>query len=229
MNIYTIIESASKKTIFFYAIIILFFIYFFRSKQIGLNVFLAILLSVSVIIYLYQRDEVKHESEQKIHDTKLKAIKPPTTYFADKNDIIDFFFSVQDFYVLNPQVYEDVIDNVDSFLNIHRIIHMGVTYPNDYYEIAKDKKEEALNSFQALIYVMPDDDIMLDKFNRGHRRLETLLNKYLNEMYDICNNDLIMKGYNIYIHPINTGPDGYNKECDETMSKIEKDYSFKFY
>jgi hypothetical protein len=229
MGIYTIVESTDKKTIFYYCIIIIFSIYFFRSKNIGLNVILALFLGTVIISYIHERSEIINDTEQKERKLKINTIKPPTKYFENKDDVINFFFSVQDFYHLNPQVYEDVIDNVDAFLNIHRILNIGTDYSEDYYQIAKDKKSEALNSFQALIYSLPDNTIILEKHERANKRLETILNKYLNEMYDICGDYIIKHGYNIYRHPINIGPDGYNKEVDEEYVKVQKDFSYKFY
>jgi hypothetical protein len=194
-----------------------------------LNVLLALAIGVVVIYYISERNEAVHTTDEKKAKLKLDTIKPPTRYFEGKTDVIDFFFSVQDFYHYNPQIYEDVIDNVDAFLNILHVLKLGTKYCDDYFDVAKQKKDEALNSFQALIYSIPDDTILTDKLVRSHERLETILNKYTNEMYDICDKSLKRNGYNIFRHKPNLGPDAYNKEMGENNVGIQKDYTFAFY
>ena len=73
-----------------------------------------------------------------------------------------------------------------------------------------------------MIFTLPTDKIMTDKFNRSHKRLNTLLTKYLDEMYGICKLSLIRNGYSTYRLALNTGPEEYNKYDN-------KDYTYKFY
>lgn len=224
MGLYTTLESLDRERIFFYAGIIIFAIFFFRDKTIGLNVILALVLAVVVISYFYEKSEVSTEIEEKQQEVKLDAIHPPTKNFGDKDDIIDFFFSVQDFYHYNPQTYEDTVDLVDIFLKIHKIVYIGTVYCDDYYKIAETKKAAALNSFHAIIHSLPDDHLIVEKFDRAHKRLETILTKYLNEIYNQCKNSLVTKGYNIHRRAINLGPKEYNNFTDAS-----KDYTFDFY
>ena len=70
--------------------------------------------------------------------------------------------------------------------------------------------------------MLPNDPIITDKFNKAHNELNEILNKYLNEMYEIYLNILHKDGYNIYRHPINIGPKEYN-----TYSGL--DNAFHFY
>lgn len=229
MGLYTTIEAIDKQSLFLYVVIFLFFIFFFRSKIIGLNIFLALLIGFIVSSYIHEKNQVSRDIEHKQQKKKLDTIMPPNKEFKNRDDIINFFFSIQDFYHLNPLAYEDTVDNVDAFMTIHKIISTGTQFCSDYYIVAKDRKSDALNSFQTFIYAISDDAVVIDKFNRAHKRLETILNKYLNEMYDMCMNSLIINGYNIYRRAINTGPDEYNKETTADYTKVEQDFTFKFY
>lgn len=229
MDIYTLLDSANKNYTYMFAAIMLFLIYYFRSKDVKLNLLLALAIGVVVVYYISERNEKIHTTEEKKAKVKLDAIRPPTKYFEGKQDVVDFFFSVQDFYHYNPQVYEDVIDNVDTFLNILHVLNLGTKYCDDYFDVAKQKKSEALNGFQALIFSIPDDTVVTEKLVRSHKRLETIMNKYFNQMYDICFKSLKRNGYSIFRHPPETGPDAYNKQVGENGVGIQKDFTFDFY
>lgn len=222
MNIYFFLENTEKRIIFLYVGVLLFLIFIFRNRDIKLNILLALFIGAITILYIHQKNEASNIREQKQQELKLETIKPPTTKFKDRDDIIDFFFSVQDFYHYNPQTYEDAVLNVEELLVVHKVISIGTKYCDYYYNLAEERKGEALNAFHALIYSLPDNLIILEKFNRAHKRLETILNKYINEIYDMCKNDLIRNGYNIHRRVINTGPSEYNKYDNEN-------FTFQFY
>ena len=224
MSIYSFTSSISKHTAFLYGGIFLFFIFFFRDKLIGLNVILALIIATITVWYIHDKTEVSKNIEQKQQEEKLDTIRPVPKEFEGRNDIIDFFFSVQDYYRYNPETYEEVIDNVDAFFKIHNVLFINTEYPDDYYQIADSKKRNALNSFQSLIYSLPDNEFVLEKFNRAHKRLETILNKYLNEMYDQTRDFLIKNGFNIHRRAINLGPKEYNQYFTNS-----KDFTFQFY
>ena len=208
--IYNWSESLDSKTTFLYIFIFLLIIWYFRDKHIGLNMIMVLIVSYFVISYIYQKQITTDQIEEAQMKQKHDAIRPKDNNLEGKSDLIDFFFSVQDFYRYNPQTYEECMDDIDVFLEIYKIIFIGTKYCNDYYQIANSKKNNALNCFHALIYNLPNDKNITDKFNRAHKRLETILNKYLNEMYSKCEQELVINGYNIYTTNINTGPTEYN-------------------
>lgn len=210
MVLYDWSESLDGKTTFIYVVIFLTIIWYFRDKQIGLNMFMVLIVSYVIISYIYQKQLTTNQLEENQMETKHEAIRPKDNNFKGKTDLIDFFFSVQDFYVYNPQTYEECIDNIDILLEIHDIIFNGTDLCYDYYQIADTKKNNALNCFHSLIYKIPNVKVITDKFNRAHKRLETILNKYINEMYSKCEQELLINNYNINTKIINTGPTEYN-------------------
>lgn len=224
MGLYTITESFNKTTTFLALIIIIFSIFYFKNKRIGLNIFLGLIISIAIISYINERNVVLKEEAQEQQNIEYEAIKPTSENIKEHNELIDFFFSIQDFYRYNPPAYEEMIDNVQSFLEVYNIINIGTKACDDYFKIADSKRMNALNALQSLIYTIPVEKMVIDKFDRAHERLETLLNKYLNEMLDSCNNNLIMNGYNIYRHPNHPGPKEANVYTD-----FDKEFTYQFY
>ncbi len=221
MGIFSLIDSFDNKSLFFYIGIILLLILYFRNKIIGLNIILALAFGVIIILYLNDAKTFRNELEKKQQAHKLSMIKPPPKKIADKNDIIDLLFSIQDLYPYNPEAYEEMVDNIDAFMTIYDIIKTDPVFCEYYYQIGESKKSNAINALQSLIFNLPNNKIVEDKLTRAYKRLDTILTKYINELYKICDNDLTTKGFDITRKIINTGPKEYNVY-------EEKDYSYQF-
>jgi hypothetical protein len=222
MGIYALIESFNSKEIFVNATIILVFMFFFMKLSIGLNIILGLVLAVTCILYLTERKTNANKIEHEQMERKIESIKPEPTNFVHDKDLIDFTFSVQDFYVFNPQAYEEFVDNVNAFKSLYDNVFNDKKFANYYYQIATSKKNNALNAFHSIIFCLPNDKIFTEKFDRAHKRLETILNKYINELYDRCDHYLIEDGYDILKRPLNRGPGAFNDYFD-------KDFTYQFY
>ena len=155
---------------------------------------------------------------------KIDAIRPTPKNFEKFDDVIDFYFSIQDFYKFNPQTYEESIENIEAFFKIYDIIFTGTPQPDYYYQIAESKKNNAINALHALIYNLPNSRIVNEKLIRAHKRLETILNKYLNQLYDHCTQKIIKEGRDWYTRQINIGPKEYN-----TYFNLNKSFTYQFY
>jgi len=222
MGIYELIESYNNKEIFRNSVIIIIFLFIFMNLSIGLNIVFGLILAFCCILYLtgkkYSTDKIEIDENNK----KLEYLKPTPTKITDDKNIVDFIFSVQDFYVFNPLAFEEFIDNLDAFKTIYLNIFNDSKLSHYYYQIADSKKNNALNAFHSLIFSLPNNKVYTEKFNRAHKRLETILNKYINEIYDECDQNIIKYGYDLKRTPINKGPKEYNHYFD-------KDFSYQFY
>lgn len=222
MGVFTLIDSFDNYELFRNIVIVLIFLFIFLRLTIGLNIILGLILAVIVVLYLTEKQTIINEVEKKIFDTKLKTIKPVPKVLREDKDIVDFIFSIQDFYVFNPLAYEEMIDNIDSLITLRDTIFDDAKFANQYYQIAESKKNNALNSFHSLIFTLPHSKIFTEKFNRAHKRLETILNKHLNEMYNQCNYYIKQDGKDVLKRQINIGPKEYNHYFD-------KDFTYQFY
>ena len=110
----------------------------------------------------------------------------------------------------------------NAFKSLYENVFADKKFANYYYQIATSKKNNALNAFHSIIFSLPNDKTFTEKFDRAHKRLETILNKYLNELYDKCDYYLIEDGYDILKRPLNKGPRAFNNYFD-------KDFTYQFY
>lgn len=223
MSIYPIIDGITDQRTFLYVCIILFAILYFRHVEIKLNIFLALIIGLIVVWYMYDKNYIELDTEKREMEEELNNIIPHPKNFEGRNDIIDFFFSIQDLYYYNPLAYEEAIDNTDSFFELYRYVFLDVEQCDDYFTMASDKKRNALNALHSIVVNMPDNKMVMDKLDRAHKRLNTLLTAYENEMYEHCRDLLIRDGYNVYRRAINTGPLEANQYIDSNL------YSYQLY
>ena len=221
MNLYKFLESIDNDTLFIYIIITLISLFVFLKYDITLNIIFALFIAVIIIIYLNDKKVTASEAEQE--DTKVKsdAIIPKSEIIDQNDKLLDFIFSIQDFYAYNPPAYEEFIANIESILKLQKDINTGVRNCAQYYTVMEMKVRNALNALSSILYMLPNDPYVTNKFNRAHKRLNTLLTELLNEVYAICNNDLINNGFNVNTLLIHTGPKEYN-----IYSKNDGSYEF---
>lgn len=215
MNPYNFLESIDNQTIFFYVVIILVFLLIFKNRNIGLNIILALIISGIFISYFYSKKVTTSFQEEERYQKKLNSIRPQPLDFEDKRDIIDFLFSIQDMYVYNPPAYEEMVENLTAFFQVYRDMKTGVSHCGYHYQIAESKKQNALNNLHSTIYTIPDDKQATDKYNRAHKRLDTLLTVYMNELYNICNDKILKNGLNWRTKFIEKGPRAKNYFTDD--------------
>lgn len=219
-DLYDSLRRVSNKNLFFYIIILITGLFYLHNKKRSVEILVAL---VPMLILINELNVRQQKIEANDNENKIEAIRPqPKQDMTEDKNLFDFLFSVQDFYEYNPQAYEEVIDNIDNILEIKKIIFRGSPYMDQYYQIAVSKKSNALNAFHSLIFNLPNNNFVTEKFNRAHKRLETILNVYINEMYDETQRNLISTGLDITKQVINLGPKEYNVYDDQ-------EYTYQFY
>ena len=198
------------------AIIFIILILFF-NLSINLNIFLGLIL-FAIIVYFYRKNKKEQILPNNDKKKNYKTIEQFSKYATNKLDINDFLFSIQDFYVFNPQAFEELIYNIDVFFKTYEKVFIDNDLCNYYFQIAQSKKNDALNSLHSILFNLPNNKLYTQKLDNADQRLETLLNIYLNKLYQKCTQNLMQFGLNIYKKQINIGPKEYNTYSNENFS-----------
>lgn len=182
-------------SIFLYFVIALIAIVYFRSINVELNVVLGLTLAFILIFVLYKLETSNKENMELLHQTKAENIYPPTTNIKKYGDLTDFIFSIQDFYIYNPQAFEDMVKATDTFLEIYEEVLIDPSLAGRHYDNANAQKLLALNHLHSIIIMIPSSKLLIEKLNASLQQFEELLNNYLTVIYD-TNTDYIKKyGY----------------------------------
>lgn len=226
MELYEFTERIGKDTVFKYVIIMIFIYFVFRSRNIGLNVLLALFIGYVIVKYIDDKDRDKNLSNFVQQKEKKRIIVPNLPEdLLDKEDLVDFIFSIQDIYHYNPPEFENMIDSINSFMELHKIVMIDNTVADTYWNILEDMKRKSVNHLHNIIYSIEESKFVIDKLNRAHKRLETLLLNYLNEVYDEYNKKIVLKGYDIDTKLINLGPKPYNIDSVDSIDIKKNIYS----
>lgn len=210
MNLYEYINSFNSKAIFLYLFIFVVLLYFFKGTNIGINIILALAVGFGIVIYLNSGQQSSADNLKNQMDLKYRHIRPQPTNVKNYPELIDFIFSIQDFYVMNPQAYEEMIDSIDSFMSLYQDSLIEPKLANQSFNMADTKKHNALNSLQSIIFNMPTDKNVTNKLKVAIRTLEKILNNYLEKMYHASQESLYKNGFDNRYNTIDFGPKPHN-------------------
>lgn len=209
--------NINASSLFLYCVIICVCIIYFRSINITLGSIIGLIIAALIIYVVHKREIETLENKDKLHKIKSDNIRPLPEKITKYEDLTDLIFSIQDFYMYNPQSFELMIKSIDILLDIYENCIVDNSLSGQLYENAKNHKLLALNYLQSVIIMIPSDKILIEKLNTSMRELESLLNKYLSEIYERNINYINEKGYfnNSKIMDLNMSPYNQYSEHDE--------------
>lgn len=199
-----------NKTFFFYIIIFIGIIYAFSSVQIGLNIFFGTLVSFIVIYYLYNNYKEKQETENKTKSFQEANLLPKPEIFSEHSDIVKYLFSIQDFYIYNPQAYEEMTTNLALFFRTYKEANENKKQAGINHGLMLTYKSNAVNALHSIIHGIPDTTKYTDKLNESIVILQEVLDEYLIKIERLQKEYLFEYGYNNETKLIHKGELPYN-------------------
>lgn len=208
----------NKEELFVYIIIIIIFLAVFCRLSIGLNIVLGLFLAIILIIYLQTKKNEESNITEEHKETKIKTIKPSTINHLKKySELIDFLFSIQEFYSFNPPNYEDMVDSLEDFLIIYEEVMVDKQLAGINYSLAEQKRSDALNALHSIILRSPvvRHKYYNDKLSLARERLDFILSAYLDNIIEINKKNIVEFGYNNKTVIIDEYPkaSNYYSEC----------------
>lgn len=215
LNLYEYINEIDKSSIFFFVIVFLIFVIFFKNYELKINSIVGIFFAFFYIIYMNEKNKKTKNDDIYLRQKKAIVIEPEVKKLNKYDDVIDFLFSIQDFYIYNPQAYEEMHKSITNFFVVYEDILKNNKQTNYLFSIADKNMSDSINHLQSFIYNTPENDTnVINKLHVAIDVLEKILNKYLNELYDI-HMDNLKDGYDINYKIINLGPKEYNYYGEE--------------
>ena len=233
------IKIPNKKILFNYIFILLLFIFIFNKFEIKLNFIFGIFIAVLIILYSdkYTKNEINNNNN--IKQTKINHIRPPlSNNITEYNNIVDFLFSIQEFYSYSPANYQDMVDNIDNFFILYNQSNKIPKVSGINYTIAQKYKSKSLNSLQTLIFSLPSSvhKYYIDKLDRATEQLDFMLSSYLQDIYTINDNYVKSNDININTKFLNNNkddkpkPSNYFEELNlDDKMKLSKNVTLELY
>ena len=186
-NIISFLFSINKKE---YMIIIVIFCLLFKIFN-NSYIITIIMFNIMCIFFILYKQKINT-----VNAVKINTLYPKSKYVEKSPDIYNFLFSVQEFYDYNPNIYTNIIINLDKFLEIYNDILIDNSFAGKYYDIINDIKYEILSLFQSFIFKLPDDNFVVRKYNDAKYKLEDILNKYTTHVFNINRKYIKKNGIN---------------------------------
>lgn len=210
-------NSTSKiKYIFYITPIILIFI--LTKFNIKLNVLVALLISGIAILYINYKNQSDENNVKEIYKIKQNLIRPKSEIINKYDQYVDFLFSIQDFYAYNPPAYENLIENLEVFLELYEESLIANELAGLNYGLADKRQSRILNNLHSIIYNLPVNKLLTDKLNASIIKLDDMLEEMLNEMININKNYIDVNGYTRESVVVNNGPKESNYYEKDTFN-----------
>jgi hypothetical protein len=207
-----------NKTLFYYLIIFIFITFVFSTIKIGLNIIYGTVIAYFVIHYLYNDYKEKQNKENKTKSYQEANLLPKPKIFEKHGDIIKYLFSIQDFYIYNPQAYEELTESLSSFFRTYEETTNNTCQAGVNYGLMASYKKYAVNALHSIIFNLPNNAEYTEKLNNAIVILQEILDKYLNKVEKLQKECLYENGYNVTTKLIEKGAKAYNEYDKENSN-----------
>jgi hypothetical protein len=174
--------NIDNKTLFWYTIISIIIIYIFARINISLGIIYGTFIVIIILYYANKDYNFKQKQNDDIKINKKNLIIPNPNIAQNYIEIVNFLFSIQDFYVFNPLAYEKMINHLDNFFQYYNETINNKKLAGINYNLMLEQKRSALNSLQSLIITFCTDVNYMNKFNNSITVLEELLDVYMKKV-----------------------------------------------
>ena len=211
-----------SKVLFKYILILIGSYIIIGKKKIKLSHILSLFIGLSIVFYL-RLDTLNNQSDEgSKKEIKINVIKPEINRIRNYDDILNYLFSIQDLYIYNQESYEEMINNIELFLEVYEKTIIDEKYYTQYYKIADRVRRSCLNNLHSIIYNIGNKTEVKEKLNNALISLNEILNNYMDNLFDICKRKKNTNGYDNKTIPISNDIPAYNEY-------EVKDYTYNIY
>jgi len=150
------------------------------------------IIIIGIIIYYYF-----FYKEIKLQKSYKDVIYPKISKELDKDkhkNLTEFLFKIQLFYDYNPPAFEEMKQQIEDFIIIYKGANVNYKYCGVFYDLMIDKKALILNNLRSIGIKLPIEYTPYESLDD----LELILNKYLDEVYELNKEYIYDTGINRY-------------------------------
>jgi hypothetical protein len=178
-----------NKSLVMYIVIIIIALFLAKMLEISLSIIFFLLLALLICYIIYSKKKISEVELSEENKIKNDLINPKPKKFVKYPDIVDFFYSIREFYNINPSAFFGMVNDTDNFLSLYEsIMKNKMIYCKQNIEVAVDFIRSAQNHFHSMIYNLATDKILTEKFHQAMKEYHKLMYQYINRIIDQCNN-----------------------------------------
>lgn len=193
-----IIDDLSRNNVFFYICFFIFVICFFKKLKIKLNVIFGFIIALLLIKYSYSNVIKESKLHEKINKNKENLIRPSIekNNIAEYEEVVNYLFSIQDFYYYNPLVYSECVNLIEKFFSLYKESHYDNSQAGENFVQMNKIKTNVILGFDTLILSMELNKEYDKKLEVAKNNLEKILNNYLEHVYNLHQTYIYNNGIN---------------------------------
>jgi len=197
-DIFLQIGNSDGTTIFIYSIIVIIMLAIFKNLDVGVNILVALLLSILIILFTNSLYKDQQETIDNIYKEKYDSIVPKTETVKTYPEMVDYLFSIQDFYVYNIPAYEDMVDSIENILQLYDESKGDNSKAGANYGLIGGERKKAVNSLHSIIFNIPSDPRYIDKLDTAINDLDAIIYNILDDVYNLNKLYIFNNGYDRY-------------------------------
>jgi len=209
-----IIENIDNNTLFIFIVIIIVTMYYFSQFDININMLFGFIVSMLIVLYLYNDNYIVNKRNDELLKVKKSNIKPSLIQSVKYDNVVDFIFTIQDFYENNPIAYQLMISHIDYFFEIYETIKDNNESVYLKYDMLINEKKNAINALHSIIFSLAPNTDYDNKLKNSMTKLDEILNIYIMDAQNIYENELYKKNITHKVIKSIDEPDAYNTIID---------------
>jgi len=215
--LYNIINFEEPQQIFIYFVLLVIFLFIFSNIDFNISLFIGLIFFSILLYYLYTKRNKNFIDFEKKLDTKYETFKNNNILeTSNKNlrnypDIVDFIFYLSTFKNYNPNVFQDIINLFNRFIELYDSVIIDKSLASTPFKNMTNIKVQIINNIESFLFTT-NNLVFTKQINKFKIKGEKLLNKYLDKIL------LINKKYNYY--------NGYNINTNIITKNNILEYNF---
>lgn len=237
-NLSTILGKIDNNGIVTYVAIIFIAIFFAKIINISLTFIFLLIVGLFFCYLIYKKRSVEKLTYDKELEIKLNLITPKPQRIDGYPDLINFLYSIRDFYFINPNEFYAIVTNIDNFIQLYeQIMNNEMLYGTQNLEVAIPFIRTAQNHLHAMIYNLDVSKRLTAKYHKALEDFHLIAQQYITKLIRKCNSTFNIKHidntsqyYNEYgPHPVNYFEYGSVERQDTYQLYGNGEAQFQFY
>lgn len=187
-----ITNSENRPQLFWYCIVFIVVVYFISNINTDLNFIFGVGCGIAIIWLLMHNNRQAEIKQNEIEEKKINAIRPFPKNAG--NDVLNYLFSIQDFYEYNPQAYEDMVEQIDQFFERYDETTKDNSLAGVNYELMKSYQANIINSLHSIIFKLIPNKQYDKKLEHAIKAIRQILDGYLDKIIYINNKYIFNTG-----------------------------------
>lgn len=194
--LYNIINYEEPQQIFYYFIYLIIFLFVFTNIDFSITLFIGIIFFSILIFYFYtSRNKNYINSEQKLNAKYGTFYDDSNATIKEYPDIIDYIFYLSTFKKYNQNTFNDIVKLFDNFIFYYNSIKIDKSLADVSFKTMKNIKFNIINKIETFNFTT-NNFILTQQTTKNRKRVEELLNGYLDKVLLIYKKNLYYNGYN---------------------------------